>query len=191
MSKLKTYEYLVTMPAKFNWYMIGWKCYDVDLYNNPDGENEHHLLQSFYTFFGKDAFSDSIRFTRITKIAEVLEKYNYKLDHDYDFSITKDTVSMKLVIKTNAVRQHLEIILDEILNEYFHSLVGCDEWVREAKIKKHGWQNLDFGVLETCEHNYNRLQIMNDKNGSIVEVLECTKCKELAKREVGDVNETN
>lgn len=186
MSNLKTYEYLVTMPAKFNWYMIDWGCFNVDLYNNPEGEHEKQLLQGFYSFFGKVPFSDSTRFTNNERIANILEKYNYKLKHDYDFSITKDMLSMKLVIKTNAIRQHLEQILDEILNIYFYPLDGCGEWIKEAKIKKCGWQNLDFSALELCEHNYTRLQIMNDKNGSIVEVLECTKCKELAKREVGN-----
>lgn len=181
MNQNNTYTYLITMPTKFNWYMIDWGSFDVDLYNNPDGDNEKQLLSAFYSFYGP-AWGDKIRFSDIPKIATLMQKYNYTIEHRYNFSVLPDEVNMKLEIKTEAMGQHLETFLDEVLNEYFYSESGCSEWITEAKIKKHGWQDFNVKSIIKCTHSYERLQIMNDKDGSIVEVLECSKCKELSKR---------
>lgn len=184
MSKIKEYKILTTMPSIFNWYQLDWGHYDVDMFNNPDGENEKHLLSGLWGFYGKSRFGEKDRYIVLPKVKNLIDSYGYKVTHDYQWTIDEEFVSLTFTLFTDALGIHLETIMDSVYSEYRNIGEGYSEWIREAKIKCHGWQNVNPEIfLPVCEHKKKtRLQIMNDKDGSIVEVLECNKCKELSKR---------
>ncbi|QHJ83799.1 MAG: hypothetical protein [Caudoviricetes sp.] len=186
MKKSTEFEYLITMPAKFDWHLVDCGLFSVDIFNNPNGLYEQMLVSGFYSFFGELGVQDKVRFLSDPKINSLVSNYGYELSHSYKYSVTKNLVSMKLIIKTNAVGRHLENLLENILINYLWKTEGCGIWLEDANISYNGWQNMDHSALEECRHDFTRIQFMGDSN-NVVEILECVKCREVVKRKVEEL----
>lgn len=182
MSKLNTYTHITAMPNKFDYYEIDWGTFPVDLHNNPDGVYEKKLVQALWSFYGPFGWNDSTRFSSKPEIERLIDRFGYSLSHDYNLESDENETRLVFTLKTEALGEHLDIILNTVLDELYREASYCREWVNEARMKPRGWQNFDAKRVQRCKHKFERLQIMNDRDGSIVEVLECNKCKELKKR---------
>lgn len=185
--KTNSYEYLITMPSKF-YFNDPWEIdsYPIDHICNPDGDREVHMQNVFWGFYGDKGWgNESSRYTRISKINELINSYGYSLNHIRENGITNEYVFIRLKVSTTALGNHLKIILDAIESDFIKMEEGCKTFIRGAKMVRHGWQNLNAVDLEDCKHIRSRLiQIMNDKDGSIVQVCCCSKCKDVFKRPV-------
>lgn len=182
---MKEYVYLVTMPAKH--YYDGYESYEYDVVNNPDGIYEKSVLNTFRNFYGDLGWgAESARYISKPAIKDLLESFGYKLQHTRELGINTEHVFMKLTIKTNALGSHLLTILDCIKNDVVSQTSdGFAVHVRAAGYELCGWQNFNPVDIVDCDHTRStRCMITTDKDGTIVEVRECRKCKKLFKRPV-------
>ena len=189
MSKINKYTYLVTMPARFTYSDGHTDPYDVDFISNPTGADEEDILNCFTSIYGQGMYSQSGRFKRLNRIKRLIVVYNYKLIEGVsDRLYTKkenNTVCLEIIIKTDALGSHLACILEDIDSDLEYGEREFSTWVRGAMVKRQKWQKIDANKLVDCDHTKSkRLEIMKDKDGSIVEVRECSKCKQLFKRHI-------
>lgn len=183
---MKDYVYLVTMPAK-HYYDDGYEHYEYDVVNNPDGIDEKSVLKTFRNFYGSLGWgAEPTRYISKPAIKDLVESFGYKLTHTRELGINTEHVFMKLTIKTNALGSHLLTILDCVKNDVVSQTSGgFDGHVMAAGYNLCGWQNFNPVDIVDCAHTRStRCMITTDKDGTIVEVRECRKCKKLFKRPV-------
>lgn len=189
MSKINKYIYLITMPARFTYSDSCTDAYDVDFINNPTGTDEEAILGCFEGVYGQGMYNQSGRFKRLNGIKRLIELYNYKLVEGVSdrLYIKKEmsTVCLEITIETDALGKHLEYILEAIDSDLEYGEREFSTWVNGVQAQREKWQKIDHNKLIDCEHiKSKRLEIMKDKDGSIIEVRECSKCKQLFKRHI-------
>lgn len=134
-------------------------------------------------------YNQSGRFKRLNGIKRLIELYNYKLVEGVSdrLYIKKEmsTVCLEIIIETDALGKHLEYILEAIDSDLEYGEREFSTWVNGVQVKREKWQKIDHNKLIDCEHiKSKRLEIIKDKDGSLVEVRECSKCKQLFKRHI-------
>ena len=183
MNKATKYTYLITMPAKFTYYDSCTDPYDVDFISNPKGKGEQDTLDCFSNIYGQ--YWNEGRFKRIKAVKKLVDLYNYKLiEGDSRIYLKKEsnTICLELIIETDALGTHLATILEAIDLEIEEGEKEFGMWVGGVGVRRHRWQHIKQENLVSCEHpRSKRLEIMKDKDGTIVEVRECSKCKKLFK----------
>lgn len=183
MSSLPCYTYLITMPSKFQWHNHDDAWYDIDQLKHPDSWGAKDLMNTFCDIYSISSFDYLI--DKNKEISLLILKYGYKIKYEMTVNVDDKLVNLKTIIKTNAKGLHLETILN-----YVYSLLGSNEkgfsgWRKDANVTHKGWQNLDPEDLVPCDHSQvERLNIMNDKDGSIVQICECKLCKDVFKRPI-------